>query len=183
KAVLAKGRGNYVSIRRLALASKRQDRMFADPAARRSLHVIEDWAEQTLDGSLSTMPTIERPGVWDKVQSDSGNCMGRKCPQYKRCFYQNARRQMEGANLLVTNHALFFSDLALRAREVGFLPEYQHVVLDEAHNAEDVAADHFGVSVSEGRVMHLLGTLYQSKSGKGYLPQLQSVIGDAENVD
>ncbi len=185
KAVLVKGRGNYVSLRRLALASKRQDRLFGDPAARRSLHVIEDWAKDTLDGSLSTLPTggLERPGVWDKVQSDAGNCMGRRCPNFKACFYQSARREMEGANLLITNHALFFSDLALRSKEVGFLPEYQHVVLDEAHNAEDVAADHFGLSLSEGRVMHLLSTLYQSKTGKGYLPQLQSATGDAEGVD
>src|SRR5262245_20905467 len=106
KPVLVKGRGNYVSIRRLALASERQERLLADPAARRSLHVIEDWAKETLDGTLSTLPPLERPGVWDKVQSDSGNCMGRKCPQYDKCFYQNARRAMEGANLLVCNHAV-----------------------------------------------------------------------------
>ena len=185
KAVLVKGRGNYVSIRRLAMASKRQDRLFADAAARRTLHVIEDWASETLDGSLSSLPAggLERPGVWDKVQSDSGNCMGRRCPNYQACFYQSARREMEGANLLVTNHALFFSDLALRANEVGFLPPYRHVVLDEAHNVEDVAADHFGVSLSEGRVMHLLTTLYHVRTGKGYLPQLQVVCGDAGEID
>ncbi len=185
RAVLVKGRGNYVSIRRLKMASERQSRLFGDPAARRSLHVIEDWASATLEGSLSTLPAggLERPGVWDKVQSDAGNCMGRRCPTYKTCFYQSARREMEGANLLVTNHALFFSDLALRANDTGFLPAYQHVVLDEAHNAEDVAADHFGISLSEGRVMHLLTTLYHARTGKGYLPQLQSVTGDAEGVD
>src|SRR5262249_27079914 len=122
KPVLVKGRGNYVSIRRLEMASKRQDRLFGDPAARRTVHAVEDWASTTLDGSLSTLPSegLERPGVWDKVQSDTGNCMGRRCPRYKDCFYQNARREMEGANLLITNHALFFSDLALRSKEVGF---------------------------------------------------------------
>jgi ATP-dependent DNA helicase DinG len=182
-AVLVKGRGNYVSVRRLKQASQRQDRLFAEAAARRSLHVIEDWATETLDGTLSSLPQLERPGVWDKVQSDSGNCMGRRCPNNEECFYQNARRRMEGANLLVCNHALFFSDLALRVKEVGFLPEYQHVVLDEAHNAEDVAADHFGISLAEGRVMHLLTTLYHVKSGKGYLPQIQLLTGDAEGVD
>lgn len=183
KPVLVKGRGNYVSIRRLSMASQRQDRLFSDAAARRTLHVIEDWATQTLDGTLSTLPTLERPGVWDKVQSDSGNCMGRHCKTYEQCFYQRARREMEGANLLVCNHALFFSDLALRQKEVGFLPPYRHVVLDEAHNVEDVAADHFGLSLSEGRVMHLLTTLYHARTGKGYLPQLQLLIGDAGEVD
>lgn len=181
--VLVKGRGNYLSIRRLKLASQRQDRLLADAAARRSLHVIEDWAYTTTDGTLSTLPPLERPGIWDKVQSDSGNCMGRKCPTYDQCFYQTARRQMDAANLLICNHALFFSELALRAQGHGFMPDYHHVVIDEAHAAEDVAAEHFGLSLAEGRVIHLLSTLYHARTAKGYIPQLQLITGDASLTD
>lgn len=180
---LVKGRGNYVSIRRLKLASQRQDKLLSDPAARRSLHVVEDWAYATTDGTLSSLPALERPSVWDRVQSDSGNCMGRKCPTYKQCFYQSARRVMEQANLLVCNHALFFSDLALRSRGVGFLPRYDHVVIDEAHNAEDVASEHFGLSLSEGRVTHLLSNLYTPRAAKGYLAQLSLQAGSTDDVD
>lgn len=183
KAVLVKGRGNYVSIRRLKLASQRQDRLLAEAAARRSLHQIEDWAYETEDGTLSTLPVLERPGVWDKVQSDHANCMGRRCPHYNECFYQSARREMEGARILVCNHALFFSDLALRMRGTGFLPEYQHVVLDEAHGVEDVASEHFGASLSEGKVAHLLSTLYHQKTGKGYLAQLELAAGDIAPIE
>ncbi len=183
KPVLVKGRGNYVSIRRLKQASERQDRLFGDAAARRSLHVIEDWAKETLDGTLSTLPTLERGGVWDKVQSDSGNCMGRKCPTFDRCFYQNARAQLDGANLLICNHALFFADLALRTQDVGFLPRYDHVVLDEAHNVEDVASEHFGRTLAEGRVMHLLTTLCHPRTGKGYLPNLAMYANDPSAVE
>ncbi|MBL0926460.1 MAG: helicase [Phycisphaerales bacterium] len=176
RAELVKGRGNYLSLRRLEMASRRQDRLFAEEAYRRSLHVIEDWAYDTADGSLSTLPPIERPAVWDAVQSDSGNCMGRKCPRYDKCFYQSARRRMERADLLICNHALFFSDLAMRSRGVGFLPRYDHVILDEAHHVEDAASDHFGLSLSEGRVRHLLHTLYQPRRHKGYLDTLK--VGD-----
>lgn len=185
KAVLVKGRGNYVSIRRLKLASQRQASLIPDAAGRRSLHVIEDWAYETTDGSLATMPPIERGGVWDKVQSDSGNCMGRRCPHHAECFYQKARREMEGANLLICNHAMFFSDLALRARGegVGILPRYDHVILDEAHSVEDVAAEHFGLRLSEGRVKHLLTTLVHERTGKGYLPQLELAIGDFRPIE
>ncbi|MCC5821795.1 MAG: hypothetical protein LAT64_00745 [Phycisphaerales bacterium] len=185
KAVLVKGRGNYVSIRRLKLASQRQDKLLPDAAARRSLHVIEDWVYETEDGSLSTLPPLDRPGVWDKVQSDHANCMGRKCPHHNECFYQNARRAMEGARILVCNHALFFSDMALRMRGggAGFLPEYQHVILDEAHGVEDVASDHFGVALSEGKVAHLLSTLYHQKTGKGYLAQLELATGDIAPIE
>ncbi len=183
RAVLVKGRGNYVSVRRLKQASERQDRLFADAAQKRSLHVIEDWAYETTDGTLSTLPALERPGVWDKVQSDSANCMGRRCPTYDRCFYQAARREMDEANLLICNHALFFSDLALRGEGVGFLPEYQHVILDEAHNVEDVASEHFGLNLTEGRVMHLLTTLYSRRHRKGYLPHLSLQSGETGDVD
>lgn len=181
-AVLVKGRGNYVSIRRLKLASERQDRLLGDPAARRSLHVIEDWAMTTTDGTLSSLPPLERGGVWDKVQSDTGNCMGRRCPTYEQCFYQRARADLDRANLLICNHALFFSDLALRSQEVGFLPEYHHVILDEAHHVEDVAAEHFGVSLAEGRVAHLLTTLHHARTGKGYLSHLPLLAGEPDAV-
>ncbi|MEM7629389.1 MAG: helicase C-terminal domain-containing protein [Planctomycetota bacterium] len=183
RAVLVKGRGNYVSIRRLKLASQRQKTLLPDAASRRSLHQIEDWAYATTDGTLSTLPQLERPGVWDKAQSDSANCMGRRCPHHAECFYQRARKEMEGANILVCNHALFFSDLALRTRGTGFLPVYQHVVLDEAHAVEDVAAEHFGVSLTEGRVQHLLSTLYQSRTGKGYLSHLELASGEIKPID
>jgi ATP-dependent DNA helicase DinG len=178
RAELVKGRGNYLSIRRLGMASKRQERLFPDAATKRSLHIIEDWAYETDDGTLSSMPAVDRMSVWDKVQSDSGNCMGRRCPSYQQCFYQQARRRAERADLLICNHALFFSDLALRSRDVGFLPAYDHVILDEAHNVEEVAGDHFGVSLSESKVRHLLNSLMSSRRGKGYLATLK-VSADA----
>lgn len=185
--VLVKGRGNYLSKRRLQLAYERRDRVLHDDAQRRSLSVIQNWEATTTDGSLATLPPLERPVVWDRVQSDSDNCRGRKCPTYAQCHYQRARRAMETANLLVCNHALFFSDLAMRmAGEdgepgVGFLPTYAHVVLDEAHTVEDVANDHFGVTLSESRVEHLLGTLYRAETGRGSLPSMDLIIGAAKD--
>ncbi len=172
-AVLVKGRGNYLSLRRLQQASEKQDQLFVEPEMVRTLHAIEDWAYKTDDGSLATLPQLERQGVWDRVQSDSGNCMGRRCKNYHRCFYQRARRRMENADLLITNHALFFSDLALRNEGVGFLPPYDHVILDEAHTVEDVASDHFGLRLNEGQVFFLLSTLYHARSGRGFLHSLR----------
>ena len=183
KSVLVKGRGNYMSIRRLKLASQRRDKLFAENAQRRTLDVIEEWAYDTEDGSLASLPQLDRPGVWSSVQSDSTNCMGRKCPHYNECFYQSARREMEGAQILVCNHALFFSDLALRMGGTGFLPQYDHVILDEAHGVEDAAADHFGLRLTEWRVNFLLNQLYNAKTGKGYLAQLHLAAGDIEPVE
>lgn len=172
KAALVKGRGNYLSIRRLKLASQRQERLLTDPGQRRSLHVIEDWAYDTTDGTLATLPQLERPAVWERVQSDAGNCMGRKCPHFKECFFQQDRRRMEAADLLVCNHAMFCSDLALRRRGFGLLPEYDHVIIDEAHALEEVATDHFGLSVAEGRVRYMLGALHDPRRAKGLLASI-----------
>jgi len=183
KIVLAKGRNNYLSLRRLRLASDRADRLLPDPRSKFSLQLIERWAEETEDGTLSTLPPIERPSVWDHAQSDSGNCMGRKCPTYERCFYQRARRAMERADVLITNHALFFSDLALRSRNVGFLPPYDHMILDEAHAVEDAASERFGLTLSEGRVRRLLSTLYSQRAQKGFLPNLEVADDRTEQLD
>lgn len=172
-AVLVKGRGNYVSLRRLKLASERQDQLLPDPMEQRSLHAVEDWAYQTDDGSLATLPQIERMGIWDRVQSDAGNCMGRRCPTYESCFYQAARRRAENADILIVNHALFFADLALRGEGVGFLPPYDHVILDEAHTIEDVASEHFGFTMSEGAIRHLLHVLHHPRHHRGYLASVK----------
>ena len=179
-AVLVKGRGNYVSLRRLKQASEREGRLFSHDDDRTDLHRIEDWAYATTDGSLATLPQLPRPEVWDHVQSDAHNCMGRRCPTFDKCFYQAARRRMEHGQILVTNHALFFADLAMRTRagqSGGVLPPYHHVVLDEAHEIEDVASEHFGVRLSESGVRHLLRTLYQTGTGRGFLSAMRTDDG------
>jgi ATP-dependent DNA helicase DinG len=76
---------------------------------------------------------------------------------------------MENADLLVVNHALFFADLAMRREGFGFLPPYDHVILDEGHTVEAVASDYFGISVSRYQVYHLLSGLANQRKQKGYL--------------
>jgi ATP-dependent DNA helicase DinG len=98
--------------------------------------------------------------------------MGRHCPQYAKCFYQQARRNARRAQLLIVNHALFFSDLAVRLRGPGFLPDYDLAILDEAHTVEQVAGDHFGSSVTEHQIRYLLGGLHSDRTGRGLLTGL-----------
>ncbi len=177
--VLVKGRGNYVSLRRLKLAAERQERLFGREDDKHALLSVEDWARTTTDGSISSLPQVPRGDVWDAVQSDAHNCMGRRCPTYDKCFFQAARRRMENGQILITNHALFFADLAMRSRSGagGVLPPYHHVILDEAHEIEDIAAENFGVRVSESAVHHLLRMLYQTGTGRGYLPTMRTGEG------
>jgi ATP-dependent DNA helicase DinG len=107
--------------------------------------------------------------VWEEVMSDHSNCMGRNCPTYKKCFYYQDRRRAQNAQILVVNHALFFSDLSLRRAGVNILPDYDVVVLDEAHTVEAVAADHMGIRLSNGQIEYTLSRLYNERTNKGLL--------------
>lgn len=176
-AVLCKGRGNYLCQRRLLMASQRQNTLFEADRQRESLWMIEQWATETGDGSLADLPNVPEHDVWDKVCAEHGNCLGKKCDFYAKCFWQAARRRMQGGKILIVNHALFFSDLALRAAGVNYLPKYDLAILDEAHTVEDVAGQHFGLKVSEAGVRYQLRNLYDAKRGKGML----SVHGAAAN--
>lgn len=168
-AVLVKGRANYVSLRRLENAVSKATSLLASDEQHRQLRAIAQWAKTTTDGSRSTLPTLPDASVWDEVQSDTGNCLGRKCPHYKACFYFQARRRAAGAQILVVNHALFFSDLALRQQEVSLLPEYDAAVLDECHTVESVAGDHLGIRVSSSQIEYQLNKLYNDRTQKGLL--------------
>ncbi len=176
--VLVKGRSNYVSLRRLRVAQQRVGMLLADRDGPEQLLQIGRWGRLTADGSRSDLSFSASPNVWDLVESDSGNCLGRKCADYDRCFYFKARKAMYGAQLLVVNHALFFSDLALRRAGAGLLPDYKVVIFDEAHTLEDVAADHLGIQVGQGTIDYLLNKLWVPRTGKGLL----ALRGDEQAV-
>lgn len=168
-AVLVKGRRNYLSKRRLDTALGRAESLFQQQEEFEQLRAIRDWSKNSGDGSLSDLSFKPASSVWDEVASDSGNCMGRKCPTHKQCFYYAARRRVQNAQILIVNHALFFSDLALRRVGVSILPDYEAVVFDEAHTMESVAADHLGLGVTSGQVEYTLNKLYNDRTNKGLL--------------
>ncbi len=169
-AVLVKGRGNYISLRRLDKAIQRtSQKSLFEPEGQRQLAMIRQWAHTTKDGSRSDLSFQPRSEVWDEVLSDHGDCLRKKCPHHEQCFYYAARRRVWNADLLIVNHALFFSDLALRRDDASILPEYDTVIFDEAHTVESVAADHLGLSVSEGQVDYLLNRLYNDQAQRGLL--------------
>ena len=172
-AVLVKGRGNYLGLRRLTRSSKRQRQLFDADHELSELHRIEDWAYQTEDGSLADLTPQPDYNVWERVNSDSHDCHGRRCPYYEKCFYQRTRRRLAAAQLLVVNHALLFSDLAVRQQGASILPNYDYLVLDEAHTVESVAGDHLGLSISDAQVRFLLNTLFNQRKGRGVLADLR----------
>jgi ATP-dependent DNA helicase DinG len=168
-AVLVKGRRNYLSLRRLDLALARSQSLFNEEQQLDQVRKIRQWSKSTSDGSLSDLSFQPLGSVWDEVASDSGNCMGRRCPTYNKCFYYKDRRRVQNAQILVVNHALLFSDIALRRAGVSLLPDYDVVILDEAHTVEAIASDHLGLNVTSGQVEYTLNKLYNDRTQKGLL--------------
>jgi len=174
KAELVKGRNNYLCVRRLKGVSTRQRALLPNMFLRHALHAIEDWAYETQDGTLSDLPEPPPFEVWEKVRSDAGTCFGRQCTAFGECFYQRARRRAEQVDLLVVNHALLISDLVLRRENANVLPDYDLVIVDEAHTLEAVASDQFGTSIVNNQIQHLLAGLFNERTGKGFL----AAVGD-----
>ncbi len=123
---------------------------------------VLQWAKTTKDGSRSNLEPQPRADIWNRVCSERDMCLGPiKCDHAKRCFYQKARNAMYSSNILVVNHHLLFSDLALRQDSPGFsvLPNYGYVIMDEAQNIENTATEHMGISLSNFGVRNLMDSL------------------------
>ena len=175
---LVKGRGNYVSIRRALLASDAQRSLFDDDRSD-EMTALLSWLKTTTDGSLSDLPFTPEPETWEEVRSDPDICLRSRCPHFQECHYQRSRRQAASADLLIVNHHMLFTDLAVRRATLNWtasavLPSYNRIVLDEAHNIEDAATSHLGVEVTRRELYRVLSRL--EKSGRGVLSAVYDQI-------
>ena len=181
---LLKGWRNYLCLARLEQARAGQDSLFDDARAA-ELEALGAWAVRTSDGSLADLADEPSPEVWDSVAAESDLCTRLKCPHFERCFVFQARRRAAEADVVVVNHHLLASDLAVRMAsenwlEAAVLPPYRRLVLDEAHHLEDVAATHLGVHVSAAGVQRLLARL--ERNGRGLLPMLAAELARREDL-
>jgi ATP-dependent DNA helicase DinG len=168
-AVLVKGRSNYISLRRLDVALQTQFGLFADRQETDQLNAIGLWAKRTDDGSRSDLDYRPYPAVWEAIQSENGNCLGKECPRHNDCFFYRARRRAQNANILIVNHALFVTDLAMRGAGFPLLPDYEVAIIDEAHTLEAVAGEHLGVKISSIGIDYTLSRLYNERTERGLL--------------
>ncbi len=177
-AVLGKGRGNYLCMRRLSQTVKGSSKLLSHPRQQDQLDQLADWAMDTETGELQEIEFPLDRSLWHRVRSESGQCGGAQCAMRGNCFLYAARRRLLRANIVVVNHALFFSDLAMTTPQAKFLGEYDLAVLDEAHTLEGVAAGHFGRSVTSAAVRYLLDELYNENTDRGLL----ALMGDDEGI-
>src|SRR5882672_4031866 len=156
RAAVMKGRNNYACLHRI----KRADSVPVLEGLDEVDHFDEvfRWVAQTNTGDRAELYSLpENLPFWRHIDARSDTCLGQQCPDFEPCFITRMRQRAIDADIIVVNHHLFFADLALRNGAYGsVLPDYAAVILDEAHQIEDVASEYFGAQVSTYQIDDLL---------------------------
>ncbi len=186
KAVLMKGRQNYVCLRRLMEAMQERD-LFDEELE--ELERIHEWALTTQDGSKSDLSFMPRDLLWSRICSESDACMGMHCSRHEECFVMRVRKEAASASLLIVNHHLLFADLEARMGGAGYddtavLPPFHHIIFDEAHAMEAAATSFFSESFTRFKLNKQLSVLYRVKRSSigGHLIALERLSSSAGEV-
>lgn len=179
-AALMKGRQNYLCPRRLERALQSAKELFTGPEES-ELQRLAEWASTTRDGSLSDLSVEPDPKVWTQVCSEAHICTQKTCGQSPRCFYQQARKRLLAADVIVLNHTLLFillgSPDAQEERESGFLFPNDFIIFDEAHTVEQVASKQIGIGVSQYGLRSTIQRLYNARTRKGLFTVTRDAVG------
>ncbi|MDD2464382.1 MAG: ATP-dependent DNA helicase [Desulfobulbus sp.] len=186
KALCVKGRQNYLCLYRWhqLLAAHPGEVLGAQEKKK-----IEDWLHSTLYGERSELDWLSASSpLWQKISCQSHFCLGANCPEAAACYLNQLRRDAANSRLLIVNHHLLFSDLAIRRTGFGeVLPRYESVIFDEAHHVEQVATTFFGFTFSRFQLIDLAGDLERSAqtelSGSPQAALLQSVARVVASVE
>ena len=161
KAVLVKGRQNYLCLRRFN--DRLQEAGLFDNEA--DFKAIEKWLEVTKTGERSDLTFFPTWELWSDICSESESCLGIKCPYRDKCFVIKSRKEATGASIIVVNHHLLFSDMEARMEDdfngTSILPNYSRVIFDEAHNLENAATSYFSQSVNKGYILKVMHQIYR----------------------
>src|ERR1700745_3779016 len=180
EAALMKGRQNYLCPRRLERALQSAKELFTGPEEN-ELQRLAEWASTTRDGSLSDLSVEPDTKVWTQVCSEAHICTQKTCGQNPRCFYQQARKRLLAADVIVLNHTLLFMLLGSPAeqeeRESGFLFPNDFIIFDEAHTVEQLASKQIGIGVSQYGLRSTIQRLYNARTRKGLFTVMRDAVG------
>ena len=148
KVALLKGRSNYCCPHRLN-QYRRQDRFKSRDMAS-IFSALSAWAAHSDSGDIGEFADIpENDSLWYYATSNADNCLGSECPEIDRCFVLKARKKAMDADIVVINHHLYFSDLALKQDGFGeLLPDADVLIFDEAHQLPDIAGNFYGEQIT-----------------------------------
>lgn len=175
--VLVKGMSNYLCLRKLYDQLDRGSLFSLEQKS--ELEEVQAWVNKTSDGSLSDIPKMPQKMGWDKLNCESDACSFVKCPYYRECFFFKARKKCKDAHLLIANHALILADIGSKQiddEQSSILPDYEYLILDEAHTFEDIATQSLASQVSSNAILKKLNDLISERSSIGLLSRLKKVL-------
>jgi ATP-dependent DNA helicase DinG len=168
---MMKGRSNYLCLHRFALYRDGIDGNTSVPrhghasmprliesGDRVLLPVIDQWSKTTTTGDRAELRDVpEDLPFWKDIAADAETCLGSDCPRYGDCFVTLMRQRAAESDVVIVNHHLLCADAAVRHGNYGeVIPSSPTLVVDEAHQLEDVATQYFGLSFSNFRIDDLL---------------------------
>jgi ATP-dependent DNA helicase DinG len=154
-ATYMKGRANYLCLHKLGHLT---DGSATAPAAHDVfLPIIREWSARTHTGDRAELQDLpEDLAFWNEVSATADTCLGTECPEFDDCFVTRMRQRAAASDVVIVNHHLLCADASVRQSAFGeVIPAFTRVILDEAHQLEDVATQYFGFSVSTYRVEEL----------------------------
>ncbi len=172
-AVVLKGRRNYLCTTRLKRALSSSASLFTTDE-QLELRRIYGWSHRTADGDVENLGFTPSPGVWDMVCSEKGVCSSSLCDV--RCFFQQAKERVRTANVVIMNHALFFTLMALQESDEGFIFKDDFVIFDEAHTLESVAGIGIGKNISRHQVLSAIHRFFNPRSEKGLFARQKKAV-------
>ncbi len=185
KSVLIKGRGNYLCLRRLH-DTLEDNSLFQEDNS--SLKAIHEWSGSTKTGSKSDLSFVPDFTLWGSVCSESDSCMGMRCYYRDKCFVLKLKKEAASANILVVNHHLLFSDLAMRMNGAGYdgtavLPPFSRVILDEAHTIENSATSFFSQNYNKFILYRHCNRIFSRKKSRntGLSVNMQKMMVNPED--
>lgn len=167
KSVLVKGRNNYACLRKID-SLRDAGQLLIESVENDQLIQIIEWSTKTREGCKDDVGFAIHNELWDMIQCENDQCLRAKCKFFAKCFFYNSRRDATNADLLIVNHHLLVADIALRKAMDDYttttiLPPFKRLIIDEAHNIEDVFTSSFGVRISSYRVVKVLHRLQSTK--------------------
>ena len=175
---IAKGRSNYICLRRINAFHPDNEEESAEHKR------LLDWSASTSSGDREDSGEHGRPLIWERVCADADACHGKKCAYAKDCFYFAARRKWESAQVVVTNHALLAIN-AMMPDDKKILPKAGVLVIDEGHSLDSIVSEQIGLNLSDRALERILNTLLrvdQRGIYKGLLSKTPVLFPDIETV-
>jgi len=181
-ACLMKGRGNYLCLARYAQFQAQPAFRFFEEASH--FETLQRWSQMTKSGDRSEIPGVpEKLDFWKGISARSENCVGKECPDYDRCYVTKLRQKAAESELIVVNHHLLFADLVVRQGAYGeVIPDYDYLVLDEAHQLEDVATANFGLTVSSAVVEELVQDAEKAWNGRRERSRARQALSELKRL-